>query len=484
MNLLLALILTPAFQAGPDEVVRMRDGRILVGEISYHDLDGFVLVEARDGARFALSWEDLFPGEGDRLKSRFGYRIETSVPMVTADRLLLVNGMQLTGRILRRDSQFIEFRVKDIVSMVPIARLAAPPEPVVVEATTILTPEQFYRERVLEVDPEDGLDQFRFALELQTVFALDQANSHLQAARALAVDDPALLRRIDGVFTTLQITLANRDQAEALESVRQLIHRERFAQAEKELAAFSLTFPNSDLETERRDMEDRFEGQRAAAMERFLVRNWHLRAIALVKRRSLDRNANVEEILGWIEAEVPTLIRRSLLEDLQKMKADVDESAIDPLWQNRYAHSPKRRQAGFGTGSWILGEDRARAGLDEEEVVDDGKSPEQREMEERTRRFLENLERQRRATSGDQEVSPEDWWRKTSATERFQFLLAYYAEFGGDYEITSVRFDNCTTCSGSGIITSLETGAQGGRQRKKKCPLCHGVGIKRGVTFR
>ena len=92
--------------------------------------------------------------------------------------------------------------------------------------------------------------------------------------------------------------------AEALESVRQLIHRERFAQAEKELAAFSLNFPNSDLETERRDMEDRFEGQRAAAMERFLVRNWHLRAIALVKRRSLDRNANVEEILGWIEAEV------------------------------------------------------------------------------------------------------------------------------------------------------------------------------------
>jgi len=66
----------------------------------------------------------------------------------------------------------------------------------------------------------------------------------------------------------------------------------------------------------------------------------------------------------------------------------------------------------------------------------------------------------------------------------FQFLLADYAEFSGDYEVTNVSFSPCPTCAGQGYLTSVSLGPQGGREVKTKCPTCHGVQVQRSVTFR
>ena len=53
----------PAIQHdGDDQVVRLRDGRLLVGAIVEHDLDGLILTTAMDGGRYELTWRDLFPG--------------------------------------------------------------------------------------------------------------------------------------------------------------------------------------------------------------------------------------------------------------------------------------------------------------------------------------------------------------------------------------------------------------------------------------
>jgi hypothetical protein len=101
------------------------------------------------------------------------------------------------------------------------------------------------------------------------------------------------------------------------------------------------------------------------------------------------------------------------------------------------------------------------------------------------KRYLDNIESQRRSASASEEdVSPEDWWRRATVTQRFQWLLAYYSEFSGDYQVLSVKFSYCNTCAGNGYIEVMDMGTTGAKQRKKKCPTCHGVQVRRSINFK
>lgn len=484
-TLLLLLLCLP--QSGDPQVLRLQDGRLLVGELIDHDLEGLVFRRAEDGGVLALPWSRLFVGESDRIRSELGYQLDTSVPMVTADRLILVDGTERLGRIVRRDDRLIELRTRNTLVAVPRSRLAAPPDQLQVEAAQILTPDQFYGETVAAVSADDALAQFQYALKLKAMFALEQAGTHFGLARGLAAGDNALLVRIDGAMVQLAQSMENRDQAELLDLAKQAMHRQEFVQAEAHLADFASRFPDSPLEVRYGDLLDRLDRDRERAIERHLARRWYTVASAIIRRRSTDRTATPDEIMSWIESDVPTQVRQQLLEEVQDLDDQIDTSAIDGAWAGRVPAGAKGHQASYGIGSWLLGEERARAGLGSEEEDDDsGKTDAEKQLEERMRRFLENMSRSGSSGSAEEEVAPEDWWRRSSATERYQWMLAYYAEFSGDYEITSVRFEDCHECGGIGTLTQTSLGgnAERPRERRKPCPVCHTVGVRRAVHFR
>lgn len=487
--LLTVSLLLPVAAQEPDtdyEVVRVIDGRLLVGEIIDHDLDGLVVQSARNGGTYQLRWGDLFPGEAERLKTSFGYRVSFETPTVSADRLLLVNGQQITGRILRRDSNEIEIRSRGLTTVVPTTRLAAPPEKVVVEADEVLTPEQFYAERLPQVSAEDAMAQFEFARELEAVAAYELALATLMGAQELAQDDAPLLSRIEGAIPRIQTAIEHRVETDKLRDIRTLIYRERFAEAEVLLEEFAAEHSDSPVYEDYIKVTEKFEGQREAAMVRYLERNWYKRAAALLKKRALDRKANVESLQQYATSELPELMRETMAEELAVMKEDLSTSEVSALWEARLETKPKRHQAGFGNGTWILGEARARAGVKaEEESEEDGRSAAEKELQDRYKRYLDNLERSRRAAGTDTESTPEDWWSNATSSSRFQWLLAFYAEYSGDFELVRVMTDYCPTCNGDGSIEILEIGGKGGGQpQRKKCTTCHGVSVRRSIFFR
>ena len=387
-------------------------------------------------------------------------------------------------RVLRKDERNLEFRVRGITSVIPLSRLAGPPETVLVEAATILTPEQFYSERVTSIDATDPLALFAFAQDLEQVFALEFAEQTLAQCVALAPSDTALLRRVEVMQARLAITIANRAEAEAIEHIRHLIYRESYEAAELSMAEFQSQFPSPALASDFSDLVDKIETSRAASLGKYLARSWFNRVVALLKRKALDREASMESLMSFVEGEAPLLVRMRLLDELKEMKADLTVEELDALWANRIEYRAKPHSAGYGDGTWVLGEDRARAGLGDEEEEDDGKTPQQREMEERMRRFQENQDRARRSSAaGSNEATPEDWWRQAAVTERFQFLLAYYAEFSGDYILRLASFASCNTCTGSGVLKTIEVGAEGGKEKKRKCTTCQGIGVRRKVSF-
>jgi len=478
----------PVVQEPADELVRLRDGRLLVGAIETHDLDGFVLSEARAGGHYRLSWGDLFPGEADRLRENFGYSETQEVPMTSASRLLLTNGRELIGRILREDNKQIELRRRETTTLVPLQNLAAPPESVMVEAASVLTPEQYYAERLPQVDPEEAYAQFHFAQELQTMFALNQAQTHFTLAGELAqaVGDEPLLQRVEGALRQVEQTIAHRDEAEYLEEARTLMHRDRFTAAKAKLEAFDQTFPQAALRGDYLQLMDLFEERQQQAAVTYLERHWFNRTIKLLKRKALEKDAKVDQMIAYLEGELPMEVRTAMLQELLSIDDQLDISAIDGLWVQRLEQGASLHSAGFGDGSWILGPDKARAGLvKEEEKKDDGKTDQQREMEDRMKRYLDNLEAQRRASSSDDtEAKPEDWWRKASVSQRFQWLLAYYAEFSGDYKLVNVKWSYCPTCAGAGFIQTLDVTPDGSQNKRTKCPTCHGVQVRRAINFR
>ncbi|MFK5954969.1 MAG: hypothetical protein QM477_00835 [Planctomycetota bacterium] len=489
LAILLTSLLIPAVQQnGEDQIVRLRDGRLLVGAIVEHDLDGLVLTTALDGGRYQLSWRDLFPGEAERLRDNFGYRNQTQVPMTTAHRVLLQNGREIIGRLLREDNRNLEIRVRDTTSLVPKSRLAAPPEEVVVEASTILTPEQYYAERVPKIDSTSRFAHFDFAQELEVMFALDEAKAHylLSQEIASAEGDTALLNRIEGALAKLEDTIANRVEAQKLDMVRQMMHRDRYTVAEGLLAEFDQEHSDSPLRGEYLQLADRFEERRDAAVTRYLERHWFSRVVKVLKRKSLEKGVAMDQLSSWLETEVPLLVRQQLLIELKDMDSHLDLGSIDARWLARLETAPTAHTAGFNDGTWILGAERATVGLkDEEEKKDDGKSDQQREMEDRMKRYLDNIQATRRSASGGAgDVSPEDWWRRASVTSRFQWMLAYYSEFSGDYNVIAVKFTFCQTCAGSGYIEIMDVSQNGARQRKKKCPTCHGIQVRRSVSFK
>jgi hypothetical protein len=489
LSLLLTTFLLPAMpQDGGDEVVRLRDGRLLVGAIVEHDLDGFQLTTARDGGRYVLVWSDLFPGEADRLRDAFGYRNEAEVPMTTAHRVLLVNGRELIGRILRQDDRNLELRNRETTTIVPLQQLAAPPEAVVVEAASILTPEQYYAERLPQVDVASADAQFEFAQELEVMFALEQAYAHYAVCSELATaaGDDALVKRVAGAMSKLEKTIANRAEAEFLETVKQLMHRERFTEAQALMASYDQAFPEQAFRGEYLQIEDRFDERQDTAVTRYLERHWYNRALKVLKRKALDKDLRLDDTMSWLETELPVVLRQQLITEVQGMDDQLDLISIDQRWRARLELGASSHTAGFGDGSWVLGEERAKAGLHEAESEEDsGKSEEQRLMEERMKRFMDNLEAGRRAKAAkDEDVSPEDWWRRASVTNRFQWLLAYYAEFSGDYEIINIRFNLCNTCAGKGFLEYVDVAAQGAKTKRRKCPTCHTVQVRRTVVFR
>ncbi|MGY8759479.1 MAG: hypothetical protein ACKVJZ_08940, partial [Planctomycetota bacterium] len=244
---------------------------------------------------------------------------------------------------------------------------------------------------------------------------------------------------------------------------------------------------NAALRGEYLKLSEKFEKDREKSMVNYLRRHWFLRVMSVMRKQALEKTARLDSLMAWVESEAPQIVRQQFVEELVDMHDALDVNMIDALWALRVNYSSNSHTAGYGNGTWILGEERARAGLTDSEGEDeqDGKTQQQREMEDRMKRYLDNLKTQQSAAKGDDsEVNPEDWWKGASVTSRLQWLLAYYSEFTGDYQLSSVKFSYCPTCAGLGYIESIEMSAGGSGRKRFECQTCHGVQVKRSVNFK
>jgi len=487
-------------------MLRLRDGSILWGRVLDHDPDYIVYQRADTGGRHRIGWRLVDPAEERELKARFGYMdIVADELMVPAEVLTTTDGAQYVGVVLQRTGDVILLKTGSATVPVPKARLAGAPTPTMIPAREAYTKDELYAQKLAEVDLATAAGRVELALWCERTLDFARAVENWTKASEL---DPA--HRADEVRNGLSRAgekALRADQIEWLANVDVLVARKRFDEALAAAEAFAGKYPDSPLRPDAKRALDRA----AKARDRWISeRSWSLWNSQVGKvARELSVRATLAEVLAALEGRFKEDVLAGVVKELGKSTKEATPDVV----QRAMASRRKERwlRASYGQGTWLLGKERALKGSVEDSAPKKApvneRDAERMELEQRLARFVANqqLARSAQAAPGEEDQR-ETFWKDLPSTARQNWILAYYAENGGDFEVNpKPLLSACRECGGTGTRQMTMVGAgpsaaganQQGASRGgggpaqssnadtySECVGCHGIGIVRRISYR
>ena len=282
--------------------------------------------------------------------------------------------------------------------------------------------------------------------------------------------------------------------------------RGQYDAALRALGTFLQKWPDSTLKTEVDRKKKQVEKSRLAALREMVSKQWYKWAERLADKQAKTEGATLESSLAYLSEKMKDELLAAVTADLQRaVGGSVKPEEVKKLWEAR--PRPRFRRASYGQGTWLLGDAAALKlyGKEPPKTADapkTGAEAERAKIEDKIKRYLANQQivAKKKAEAGTKEGEESDqevYWRTWSSYGRTQWLLAYYAENGGDLKIVKEELSNCTDCGGTGTREMINTGSArsntGGQQPGQgansaglvvvDCLACHRVGRVRRVTF-
>lgn len=480
----------------PAQVVQLRDGSLLVGELQDPTGEGFTLQRSDNGGILRLRWEHLTPSSAKVIKTSFNLLTEAEEDYtVTADVLEYEAGgrrLRALGRIVRETEDTIV--VDTVKGDLPVRRSSIRSRSrTEVTPYEVYTKEEFYKLQLTRIAPgTDANKHLELGDLLMRTRDYDRAKIHMEKARDLPNGNQGQV--LEQRLKHLQVLIDSAEETGLLADIRRSIVTRRFDTARSQIAEFKEKYPSSRLGSELAKLEQRYKKSRDLVMVKRVAAAWYDRIARKAALKVSEPNTTLAVIKRYAESDMGKEIRAELAKNLK-----LEESEVEEFWRKRteVRGAARTQQFTFSTGSWILGEEAVIKGTKQGEeaerkkAAESEKSAEQKAMEERLKRFREALERQAQARRRSQnrnqprkkEMTPEDWWQSSGSATRgtkVAFLKALYAEFSGDMEITFASASVCPTCSGSGEVASSDTAGN----RRVKCGTCQGVKYRRSIRAR
>jgi hypothetical protein len=493
--LLLAWFLLAIVAPLPAQAVQLRSGEVLFGEIDPPpDENGLTLRRFDNGGVLHLRWDQLSPASAKRLREASGLSVEEeSEYLVDAELLeyLLPGGglRQMVGRRVREDDASITFRSRGQDWVVQRNSLRSIRE-VSVPVLQVMTNSEFYNEQLAAIGitaevPADAAARIALADRhilladvMLRVRDYDRAEQHLKAAQELGGgNQPALLEGKLERLKTIQGSKAERDLIDEIQAARA---RSEFDRAGELIAQYEQKYATGGkLKTDFTRAKLRVQEARQAHYVRRVTEKWYGSILELAQRKSREPGVTLAAARSYAESQLGRDLRQHVAKLLKLEPAEVEE-----LWGKRKEYRVARADRYlYGIGSWVLGKDEILKGTkqgESDQTQRDKQSDEEKEIERLARKIADARRRALAAGGGGgaKEYTPEDWWKAATPTERDFFIRAYYAEFGGDLEVTHASVDECLTCAGQGTIATL---SDVGQSRNVKCPTCQGTRFKRAI---
>lgn len=477
----------------------LREGTVLFVDVEDHDEESLSVRRMDTGGRVRLPWSRVDENQERSLRQRFGYLdIVSEELFVPAERIRTRDGREVVGVIVQRTENAMHIKTAQSLMVLPLMRIAGPATPTSAPALDVYTREELYRSKVLELgsqleleDASGAAAHWDLAQFCERILDFRHAAEHYRRTAELdpdyrPQDRPAIQARAE------RKALAQ-DQVDLLADIRTQRARNNFDRALALCTAFAELYPDSPLLEDLATARSGVERARERELEKEVVKKWHYRAgrTAAV----LAREPDLQKVLDYLDEGFSKDVLAAVTEDLRPILADIDEGRTLGLWSKR--EGGRVRRATYGIGTWLLGEDKALAGLVDEDESD--KPASEREsarstLQRRIRRYLDQQRAAARASGGDTGADPDAFWATWSLPGRTQWILAHYAENSGDMRLRSVTPQTCSECAGKGVreVTFSTTGASsyggdasgGSVTRLLACQTCQHIGIVRRISYR
>lgn len=495
LALLLALAAPQETAPEPATMLRLYEGAILWGHIVAHDAQSLSFVRLDNGGRVRLPWTRLDPAQSEELRETFGYIDHSEAElMMEADRLVLDDGSEIVGQITNRTENDLWVKTATALVPVPKLRLRGAPTVVQVPALDVYSGEELYSQELARLAPDSAAAHAELAQFAERVLEYERAVKHYQTA--LELDPTYRADELPNRLAAAQLRAANKAQIDYLRAIDTLRGRGRYDEAIVQAAAFGDVFEGSELVEDARRKGQQVEKARVTALRERTARAWFdwSARLALSKARE---NPGLEATLGWADEEMPDQVLAAVHAELVRtISAEVSPEEVRRYWLER--KDVRVHKASYGEGTWLLGIEGADRGLPEAEQPEEKLSEveqQRKQIEDRLKRFMQNREmagRKAKLDSGEAEIDERAlFWSDTTAAERAQWILAHYAENGGDMAVVRFEVRACIECGGKGIREVLNVNAAPPRPEESQggeesivCPLCRGVGRTRRVVYK
>jgi hypothetical protein len=467
--------------------LRLRDGSLHWGAIREHNLDHLVFERLDTGGLVRVPWGMLDAAQEKALRSEFGYvQVLSEELRIEVDLLQLDGGEEVVGKILDRQGDRFLIQTGGTLQAIPKARVVAVQGGVSVPALDVYSREQLYADNLARIDPTNAADQVALAELCEQILDFSHALEHYESARGLDSDylPEVLPQRIE----TARASAALQEQIDYLREVEGLRKKGRYDEAVEKARAFESVFASSPMLERARNLLVQVENVRSEAVVDFVRKRWATRLIKL--SRSQAGQTTFASATAYAQEGLGQDLRQSVLADARRaISPSLELSHVEEAFRLR--RKGRYASASYGEGTWLLGPDGAVKGAEGEaqEVALSETDAEREKLAQKIRRFVESQEAARRAKNrAQQEEDFEAFWAGFSLGGRAAWIRAYYAEFGGDYELRPRPYlPDCRACGGTGVreVVYIGGGAQGsGGSHLQRCPLCQGVGVVRKVYYR
>jgi hypothetical protein len=489
-----------AAAATPDvggTMLRLRSGDITFGEIVGHDPDGIRVRLLETGGEVELPWSTLDPTEADELRLTHGY-VEASSEelLVDAERIELVNGQEVIGRIVERNDREVWVKRAEGTVPIPVTQIRGAISTVQAPALDLFTKEELYQQKAFELQGRLGGAgrsgaQAHDELAKHAERLLDFAHALEHYQRAAERDPTFDPERLAQAIARATQKAALQQQVDHLSEIDLARARKRYDRAIALLAEFRTLYPKSPLLEDLTKLQDRVAKSQERDLREEVVARWHFWAVRLA--REAARKPTFEEVQAYLDEKMGEDVAQKVRDDVQTIAPGIEVDQVRRIFGER--KGGKYRTATYGGGTWLLGES-AREELDQtkdekkEEPVKGTQSEARKKLEDRIKHYLENQKLTRSSADAAEADDPQVFWDGWNWSGRSQWVLAYYAEKSGDMKDLQSRFSNCRECGGTGARDMLFTGSaasSAGQQAGEilvPCPACHTIGIVRRIRYR
>jgi hypothetical protein len=466
----LALVAVMAATAAAQDVVRLKNGRVLNGTIVLDgDLKvGFTLKRwDTDGAVF-IRWTQIPDAEAYRLRTRISGTSEdaSGVDLIDAVRIVTSGQRELVGVIVAERDDRIEIKTREGTQATPRAAVVHR-EAVKVKESDVYTPDEMVDRRAKGVADTDFTKLMELGHFASTVRVYLRSKDFFTKAAAVAPPDRA--DEVKTLLTALDVKIVEDKAEKALAAVWKLANELKFNEAIDAANKFLTEYPetssakaNPKLLTDLEGRRKEFETNRAKVLAQAVPDQWRL-----VRQAQLTKLVAGKLTLVQVRDAIAKIDDEVLVEVAKKLNATKEE--VNKHWDERT--EKKIRKVSLGDGTWVY-----KGGQDG--GMDYSGSAEEDPLEDIRKRYGDQDPKKKPPELGRKLETSQEWWQSASTSVRKEWSECYYAATSARVKKEEEQEVDCRPCRGQGKRQAV----RGTKTVEVICAECHGV--KKTLTIK